>query len=166
MPPQELQDLIDALAQTPDIVAGLIKDLSEHDVTIRNSPDEFSVIENVCHLRDIEIEGYAARISRILREDNPLLPDIDGGRLAVERDYQRQDLAEALQRFADARKENTQTLTGLVNEQFDRKGTLEGVGSVSIRGLVLLMRDHDAGHICELTSIRERPDNAESPKFR
>lgn len=160
MPPEDLQDLIDALTQTPETVAGLVKDLSGSDLRVKNSPVEFSVVENVCHLRDIEIEGYKARIGRILRENNPHLPDIDGSRLAVEREYHSQNLSEALQAFADARKQNTQTLRGLVTEQFDREGTLEGVGSVTIRGLLLMMRDHDADHVRELSSIRGRPNIA------
>jgi DinB family protein len=157
MPPEDLQTLIDALTQTPKTVAGLVKDLSGPELRVKNSPEEFSVVENVCHLRDIEIEGYTARISKILRENNPLLPDIDGSRLAVEREYHSQNLSEALQAFAFARKQNTQTLRGLVTEQFDREGTLEGVGSVTIRGLLLMMRDHDADHVRELSSICKRP---------
>ena len=155
MSSEDVQDLINVLTQTPQTVARLVKDLSEPDLRLKNSPEEFSVIENVCHLRDIEIEGYTQRIVKILRENNPLLPDIDGSRLAVEREYQSQNLSEALQAFADARKRNTQTLRGLVPEQLDREGTLEGVGSVTIRGLLLMMRDHDAGHISELSSIRD-----------
>ncbi|MBA3514589.1 MAG: hypothetical protein H0T77_09470, partial [Pyrinomonadaceae bacterium] len=96
MPPEDLQDLIDALTQTPETVTDLVKDLSGPDLRVKNSPEEFSVVENVCHLRDIEIEGYTARISRILRENNPILPDIDGSRLAIEREYHSQNLSEAL----------------------------------------------------------------------
>jgi hypothetical protein len=160
MPPDDLHDLVDLLTQTPQTVASLVKDLSGPDLRVKNSPEKFSAIENVCHLRDIEIEGYAARISRILRENNPLLPDIDGGQLAVEREYQSQNLSEALQAFADARKKNTQTVAGLVAEQLDREGTLEGMGTVTIRGLLLMMRDHDRDHVGELSSIRNRPDLA------
>lgn len=57
-----------------------------------------------CGLSYTPEQGYTARISRILRENNPLLPDIDGSRLAVEREYHSQNLAEALQAFANARK--------------------------------------------------------------
>ena len=89
-------------------------------------------------------------------ENNPILPDIDGSRLAVEREYHCQNLAEALQAFVDARKRNTQTLRGLVGEQLEREGTLEGVGSVTIRALLLMMRNHDADHVRDLSSIRER----------
>jgi len=162
MPAEDLQDLIDALTLTPKTVAGLVKDLSGPQLRVKSSPEEFSVIENVCHLRDIEIEGYTARISKILRENKPLLPDIDGSRLAVEREYQRQDLSKALHAFAEARKRNTQTLLGLETEQFHREGTLEGGGSVTIRGLVLMMRDHDADHVRELSSLLGRPNIATS----
>ena len=156
MPSEDLQELIHVLTQTPQTVANLVKDLSEPDLSFKNSPDEFSAIENVCHLRDIEIDGYTERILRILRENNPTLPDIDGSRLAIEREYQSQNLSEALQAFADARTRNTKTLRGLIAEQFDREGTLEGTGSVTIRGLLLMMRNHDADHVRELSSIRGR----------
>lgn len=52
MPP-DLRGLIDALTETPETVGGLVKDLSEADLRVKESPEEFSVIENVCHLRDI-----------------------------------------------------------------------------------------------------------------
>lgn len=156
MRPEDLRELIDALTQTPKIVSGLVQDFSGSDLKVKNSPEEFSVVENVCHLRDIEIEGYAARIHRILTEHNPLLPDIDGSRLAVEREYQSQSLSQALKAFAFARERNIQTLSSLATEEFDRPGTLEGVGSVTIRELLRMMRDHDSDHVRELSSIRER----------
>lgn len=155
MPP-DLRGLIDALNETPETVGGLVKDLSEADLRVKESPEEFSVIENVCHLRDIEIEGYTVRISRILNENNPLLPDIDGGRLAVERQYNSQNLAEALRSFSEARNLNTQKLRGLAMEQFDRAGTLQKVGVVTIGKLLMMMLDHDADHVRELTSLLAR----------
>jgi hypothetical protein len=110
MPPEDLQILISALTKTPEAVDQLVRELSEPDLRIKNSPEEFSVVENVCHLRDIEIEGYTTRISRILSENNPLLPDIDGSRLAVEREYHSQNLSEALQAFTVARNEDAPDL--------------------------------------------------------
>jgi DinB superfamily len=156
MPPEDFHDLINALASTPETLTGLVKDLSPADLRFKNLPDEFSVIEGVCHLRDIEIEGYAVRIRRILSEDKPLLPDIDGGQLAVERNYHHQELAPALQAFSSAREKNAQALTGLTSEQLDREGTLEGVGTITIRQLMAMMTEHDEDHIRELSAIRRR----------
>ena len=38
--------------------------------------ERFTALEQVCHVRDIEIEGYHVPIQRTLREDNPFLPSI------------------------------------------------------------------------------------------
>jgi len=40
--------------------------------------EPFTPIGQLCHVRDIEIDGYYARIQRILRESNPALASIDG----------------------------------------------------------------------------------------
>jgi hypothetical protein len=102
MSAEELHELIETLARTPEAIANLAGELSDENLRHRNSAEEFSAIENVCHLRDLEVEGYTTRINRILNEDHPSLPDIDGGRLAIERNYNDQDLDEALQAFAGA----------------------------------------------------------------
>src|SRR5262245_8122269 len=49
--------------------------------------DAFSLHEQVWHLRDIEVDGYARRFRAVATQDDPFLPDLDGARLAIERDY-------------------------------------------------------------------------------
>ena len=156
MSAEELHELIETLAKTPETIANLVNALSDENLRHRNSPEEFSAVENVCHLRDIEAEGYTTRINRILSEDHPSLPDIDGGRLAVERDYNRQHLDEALQAFASARAENIRTLRCLRVEQLSRAAMFEGVGVVTLEKLLWLMSEHDEGHIDDLGIIRQR----------
>src|SRR5258705_633753 len=141
------------LAGTPEETARLTRDLSAQSVTIKPSPEEFSVLESVCHLRDIEIEGYSTRIRGILSEDNPLLADIDGMRLAMEREYNQENLNEALQAFTNARQENVALLRSLNDDQLDRTGVLEGVGEVTLAKLILMMREHDEAHLDELLMI-------------
>ncbi|MGH9908995.1 MAG: DinB family protein, partial [Pyrinomonadaceae bacterium] len=123
---------------------------------VRNGPDEFSALENICHLRDIETEGYEVRIVRMLEESNPSLRDIDGSRLAIERDYNNQDPQSALQDFADARHRNIQRLKNLSLEQLELEGTLEGVGRVTLGRLIEMMSEHDEGHLLELNIIQRR----------
>ncbi len=71
---------------------------------------QFLPPSHVCHLRDIEQEGYRERIKRILNETDPVLADIDGARLALERNYNQQNFAEALATFADTRRGNVAQL--------------------------------------------------------
>ncbi|HLA72769.1 MAG TPA: hypothetical protein VK624_14780, partial [Steroidobacteraceae bacterium] len=49
--------------------------------------EPFTAIEQICHVRDIEIEGYHQRFRRTLAEESPLLPFIDSEAITRERDY-------------------------------------------------------------------------------
>jgi hypothetical protein len=157
---QEFEDLLMFLRQTPEKVRLLTAGVSAPDLCVKNSEREFSMLEHVCHLRDIEVDGYAARVKRILREDGPLLPDIDGSRLASERDYNSHNLALALQAFSQARALNIETLLNVREDQLGRKGNLEGVGTISLWQLLNLQREHDEEHLRELSGLRQqgKPD--------
>jgi hypothetical protein len=148
----DVQNLFDVLEQTPEIIARQVATLSDEETRRRKTDGAFSPVEEVCHLRDLEIEGYAVRINRILNEDEPILADFDGGNIAVEREYNKQDIREALEAFTDARKQNLARLRELSSDELAREGILEGVGRVSLKRLLLLMREHDEGHLQTLAS--------------
>ena len=65
--------------------------------------EPFTAIEQVCHVRDVEIEGYHVRFERTLREANPFLPDLGSEALAVARNYAAADVAVVLADFRAAR---------------------------------------------------------------
>ena len=46
--------------------------------------EPFTPIEQVCHVKDVETDGYHVRIQRTLEEVNPLLASLDGEALARE----------------------------------------------------------------------------------
>jgi hypothetical protein len=154
---QDLKDLLSTLSQTPTAVAQLVNDLPVSSLVFRPSPDEFSVLENVCHLRDIEIEGYSVRIKRIPAEDEPHLADVDGTRLAIERDYNRQDLNEALTSFDSARNQNLTILKTTSEADLDRNGTMEGIGRITLLRLLEMMCEHDESHVEDLQRTIRRP---------
>src|SRR6266550_4724539 len=143
-------NVIDRLEQTPNRVRELIGGRSEEDLSFKPAPDVFSLRENVLHLRDIDIEGYAKRIARILAEDHPFLPDVDGANLAIERDYNNQALLPALEAFAQSRARSIRRLAGA---DLDRRATLEGVGDVTLRILLERWLEHDAGHLADIEAL-------------
>jgi hypothetical protein len=149
----DVQSLLDVLARTPSEVAGLVNAVPKEHRRTRPTPEEFSVVENVCHLRDIEVDGYAQRITRILNETNPTLADVDGARLAIERDYNNQELAPALETFRQTRERNVGLLRNLAEGDFDRQASLQGVGEITLRKLIVMMNEHDEGHLDELGRI-------------
>jgi hypothetical protein len=54
----ETQDHLRFLAETPSKVKRLLEGMGQSTLRSRPSPDEFSAVEQICHLRDIEREGY------------------------------------------------------------------------------------------------------------
>ena len=150
----EFASLIAYLAETPSAVEQMLSGLTEEDRRWKPVGGGFSALENVCHLLDIEREGYAVRIERLLREDGPGLPDIDGSRLAEERQYNKQNMETALAAFRRAREGNIRIVKSLNDEQLERAGTLETVGPITLRDLLLMMRAHDEAHRRELDDLR------------
>jgi len=148
--------LLTFLNETPNQLTNSTAGLSIAEVRFQNSPDEFSVLENICHLRDLELQGYTQRIRRILAESNPALADFDGARVAAESSYNNEQPDFALQAFQTARRENVEILQTLTDAQLSREGTLEGVGSVTLRRLAELMREHDEGHLEDLRVLSQR----------
>ena len=146
----ELNELLSILAATDLKIQSLLENRFDQQLRRRPSEGEFSLVENVCHLRDLELEGYTTRIKQILGEDDPVLADIDGGRLAVERDYNKQDVQAALRSFSFARRVNIDTLKSLGPEELSRAGTFEGIGKINLADLIRMMRDHDASHLKEM----------------
>ncbi len=112
--------------------------------------EHFTAIEQLCHVRDIEIEGYQVRLQRTLSEDHPLLASIDSEPLAVERAYGAQNAAEVLAAFAAARSQTVALIRGLSVEQWRRTAEFEGYGPLSLRSLVHYLCSHDQQHLAGL----------------
>lgn len=112
------------------------------------SPGEpFAPIEHVCHVRDIERDGYHVRIRRMLEESNPSLVSIDGDELAKQRRYVQDDVLAALSAFRAAREETVALLRGLDDAQLAREGFFAEYGPLTLRGLVHYLRAHDQQHL-------------------
>jgi Helix-turn-helix domain len=114
---------------------------------------EFSLVEHVCHLRDIDADGYFPRVRRTLRETRPTLPDVDGGALAEERHYATQPLAPALRALLAGRKKVLPGVLRLDATKLAREAVLDGVGPVPLAELVHRWRTHDLGHRVEMEKL-------------
>ena len=142
--------MIESLAATPERIRQLLAGICEAELSRKPADDVFSLRENVLHLRDIDVEGYEKRVERILTEEHPFLPDVDGARLARERDYNHQPLMAALEAFAASR---ARSIVRLRNADLDRSGELEGVGTITLRGLLQRWLDHDTGHLADIEAL-------------
>lgn len=112
--------------------------------------EPFTAIEQVCHVHDIEVEGYHVRFQRTLSELNPILISIDGEALAKERSYATANADEVFAAFREARAKTMALISGLSSEQFNRTAEFEGYGPLSLRSLVHYLCSHDQQHLAGL----------------
>ena len=139
------------LARTPGLVRQVAEQMPESLVRVRSGP--FALVEHVWHMADLEREGFAQRVRRLLAEDHPFLPDFDGERVARDREYLKADLAAGLSAFAAAREETLRLLRGVPPGDWQRSGEQEGVGVVALADLPPRILDHDRAHFNEIADL-------------
>jgi len=149
---------IESLAATPQRLGALLAEFGP--VALRTRPtgtfegvEVLSPVGHARHLGDIEIEGYHERIRRIRFERVALLPSLPGDQMAIDRAYERADVARALETFAAARRATLATLAEVAPDEWQRTGEFEGYGTVSLRRLIEILADHDRVHLEALATL-------------
>jgi hypothetical protein len=143
-------DLLAKLEEMPGFLEAAFGALSSGEAAVPGPNGTFAPVEQCWHLADLEREGYGARIRRLLSEDDPFLPDFDGGRVAQERRYRTLSLPEGLRAFRAARADTLSVLRSIRVAQWERAGRQEGVGPVALRDLPAMIAGHDASHRSEI----------------
>jgi uncharacterized damage-inducible protein DinB len=154
---QDRKAQLEALRATParlkDALAGVPKALA----LWTPAPGKWSILEIVCHMRDMERDAYLARFRRVLAEENPALPDIDGDRASLESDYRGQKLSEVFRDWKRLRRETLRLLAGVKQDQWGRQGTHETAGALSIDDFVRrLAQGNDEAHLRQIEAIKRR----------
>jgi hypothetical protein len=148
----ERESLFRELEAMPSFLAESFAGVSGEAVTRRGAGGTFSPVEQCWHLADLEAEGYAIRIRRLLSEETPRLADFDGGRMAEEREYRARSLREGLVAFQVARRASLAVLRSIPEAAWARAGLQEGVGNITLADVPRMMREHDASHRAEVAA--------------
>ncbi|WP_411881965.1 DinB family protein [Polaromonas sp. YR568] len=112
--------------------------------------ETFSALGQICHVRDIEVDGYHLRFERTLAEANPVLASLDGYVLEKERGYAAADAQEVFAAFRAARAKTMGMLSGLTPDALARTAEFEGYGALTLRSLVHYLCSHDQQHLAGL----------------
>ena len=144
-----IEEQMERLARTADDFAKQITGVP--DVQLSRQPDgkNWSALEVLCHVRDIE-ESFMARFQAIMVMDEPKFLPVEPDRWAEERQYQRNDVTEALEAFRTRRDESLKFLRALRPNQWERGGIHATRGHMSITDFVGLMVWHDDNHLDQL----------------
>jgi hypothetical protein len=112
--------------------------------------EHYTALEQICHVRDIEIDGYQVRFRRTLEEAHPFLPGVDGDALAIERSYANADANAVFAAFREARERTVELLSRLSAQQLERTAEFEDYGVVTVRSLGHYLCSHDQQHLAGL----------------
>jgi uncharacterized damage-inducible protein DinB len=145
------------LIETPARLKAALKGVPKKMLLWTPGPGKWSILEIVAHMRDMERDAYIARYRRILDEDNPTLPDIDGDVLAIRDDYRGMKLSDVMRDWTTLRKESLKLLRRVKSAQWERRGTHETAGPLSMDDM---LRRHavgnDEAHLGQIEGIKKR----------
>ncbi len=145
---------IERLAAMPAFLDEALRSVSADDLVARRAAGEFSLVEQACHLRDLEREGYLVRVRRILAETSPELEGFDGAAVAEARNYLAEDPVAAARDFAATRREVTALLRAASAGDLEREAMFCGQ-RITLRDLIAMMEEHDRGHREEIERLVE-----------
>jgi hypothetical protein len=166
---------IERLAQAPIDLARLIARSSSAELRSRPSADDWSGVEVIGHLRDVE-ELSLVRFRMMLRMDDPLvpaagLPDdpvawgliedgaslFDPERWARDRQYARDDPFESATSFGRHRAQTLAFLAHLADDQWLRGSIHPRHGRVDFDDWTAILAWHDDNHLDQLERALAEP---------
>ncbi len=153
----ERRRFFETLAATPQTLKASLKGLSKRVLLWTPAPGKWSILEILCHMRDMEREAYIERYTRILSEDEPKLPDLNGEALAILRAYRSQKAPEVVREWVALRRQTLQLLRKTGKAQWARAGVHETAGRLTMEDLI---RRHavgnDEAHLRQIEAIKRR----------
>jgi hypothetical protein len=146
---KSVDSVLGILSATPAVLNGLSRGLDSSAWSHKPTPNDWSLSELVCHLRDTEREIHQMQITLFKEQSEPFIPRPDTSVWASQRDYAHEDGASALKEFYDARRKTL----GLIKEvsaehsAWDRKARHAIFGPTNFLEVVGFIAEHDRLHI-------------------
>jgi hypothetical protein len=151
---QPLGQRLARMERTADDLAAVLRGVSETMLSRRPDEKNWAPKEIVCHLRDVE-ETYTVRTQTALVTENPPFLSTDPDRWAQERQYLRNDAAEALVAFRVRRREALDLFKKLSPTELQRTCIHPHFGRITIDQIIGLLAWHDDNHLDQLTRALE-----------
>lgn len=153
----ERSECLRIIKSTPANLKALLKGLPKAVLLWTPAPGKWSILEIVCHIRDMEEHAYLDRFRRVLAENEPTLPDIDGDVYSLQNDYRSQKLSAVLSEWRRLRRESLKVLSTVKGEQWQRVGIHEAAGPLSLDDLLhRLAYGNDRAHLEQIEAIKKR----------
>ena len=142
--------LLAVLKSTPAAIETISRTLDAERWATRPAPEQWSLIEIFCHLRDVDQEVNLPRIDKITTENNPFVQGINSDTWAEERNYIRENGPTGLREFINARTQLIERLASLPAEAWQLTARHAIFGPTHLLELVTFIATHDQSHIRQI----------------
>ena len=138
--------LIDTYLAGPATLRRALEGMDREQMRTRPVPGRWSTLEVVCHLADFE-PILADRMKRVIAEDNPPLLGADENRFAQALAYHERDPEEELALLERTRSQMARILRALPADAWQRVGTHNERGPLTLERLVMTAANHIPHHV-------------------
>ena len=147
------------------VFSALLEGVADAQARWKPEPDKWSILEVVNHLGDEEEQDFRMRLRLLLDEPQRDWPPIDPARWAIDRQYNKREPAESLERFLRARMESLEWLHTLRGRDWERMH--EGKVGPPLRAGDLLCSwlGHDLIHIRQINRLHREYLTSVCPGF-
>jgi hypothetical protein len=142
---------LDMLEATPDLLRGLMCEVSEEDARWKPAPDRFSIAEVLAHLSHSEGHCYRMRVDRFMSENRPEIePDDAQFHLDLYRDADPED---SFDHFEEQRETNVEFLRSLPPGAGSRGARHRAAGDITLDEMLHEWALHDLGHVRQIAEL-------------
>jgi len=146
---QNYRSALAALTAFPAELRTLVAGISDDDAQRMPAPNEWSVVEIIGHLIDID-PLQIDRIDRILAEERPQFIRFDPNAAVVAAGYARRSLDDVLAAFIALRQATVDGLSTIEPDELDRVGVRYTGEVVTLRALIVSFAAHDQTHATQI----------------
>jgi hypothetical protein len=153
------QWLLKALRETAHAMESLLWQLDEEALERRPADDEWSCIELVAHMREME-RRYIERLERMVRDDCPRIDAFDADSIAAADAPDAEDPFEIADDFGALRRQSVYLLWSLDDGDWTRRGEHPYLGMLTITQVAREMNEHDLAHLWQMRRLCDRAEGA------
>jgi len=154
MTPTERQELMAQYKKGFDEVAKSLEGFPANLLIAHPFDGKWSAAEIVHHLADSETTS-ALRLRRLLVEDHPLIQGYDQDAYAARLNYNKREIAPALDAFRSARATTSQLFDSMSDKDWQREGTHSESGSYTAEDWLTIYAAHAHNHAAQIRRLRE-----------
>ena len=157
----DIRPVVTRLRFNAEVVRAQTAGLSDAQARWRPGPDQWSILEVVCHLADEEVRDFRTLLDLLLHAPDDPWPSVDPEAWAREERYRERSLAPELARFQAERARSLAFLEGLEAPSWSNGHVRPDGASIRAADMLASWVAHDLIHVRQINRLHRQYLEAE-----